>query len=288
MSSRHHSRSPQRPPPRDRDASPARPAVVSTAMPIRSPPRGPAAQRGPPTGPRGDRNWRDSRDERDSRGFPGRSASISNETPTRPVPPPARPDVTSPEVPPAGPRGYGPSRGGYGRGARGNTWIAPVSQNRTDSPAPGPASAMPGGNSASVPTGPRGQTPSSNSVPSTPNIQSKPFNPPKGPAAEKRQLTVFDKEVATMTPLIPGGKMSIEDEAAMNGVLPEQLAHFKAAEEEADRIRKEMEKNEEKTRAMMAEFRKGQRECELLRLRAELTEKAVAKSSGESLLGSAF
>lgn len=101
-------------------------------------------------------------------------------------------------------------------------------------------------------------------------------------------MTVFDKEVATMTPIIPGGKMSIEDEAAMNGVLPEQLAHFKAAEEEADRIRKEIEKNDEKTRAMMAEFRKGQRECELLRLRTELTEKAVAKSSGESLLGSAF
>jgi hypothetical protein len=82
--------------------------------------------------------------------------------------------------------------------------------------------------------------------------------------------------------------MTLEDEAAMNGVLPEQLAHFKAAEEEADRIRKDMEKNEEKTRAMMAEFRKGQRECELLKLRTDLTEAAVAKSSGESFIGSAF
>ncbi|KAM0815011.1 hypothetical protein AB5N19_00804 [Seiridium cardinale] len=184
-------------------------------------------------------------------------------------------------------QGYGAPRGGYGRGGRGNTWVAPR-QGRNLSPGPNPASATTGTNNGPVPTGPRGHTPSSTSVPSTPTAQSKPFNPPKGPAAEKRQLSVFEKEVATMTPILAGGKMNIEDEAAMKGVLPEQLAHFKTAEDEADRIRKEMERNEEKTRAMMADFRRGQREGELYKLKTDLTEAAVAKSSGEGFTGSAF
>ncbi|KAH6656823.1 hypothetical protein BKA67DRAFT_170394 [Truncatella angustata] len=283
LSSRHHSRSPQRVPLRDRS-----PVRTVSRIASKSPPRGPAALRPPPTGPRGDRApRRDIRDDRDGRDFPRRSISI-NDAPNRPAPGSGR-DAVSPGAPPSGPRGYGSTRGGYGRGGRGNTWIAP-SQSRNDSPAPvpGPAPVSNGNSNAPVPTGPRGQTPSSTSIPSTPTAQSKPFNPPKGPAAEKRQLTVFEKEAATMTPIMPGGKMTAEDEAAMSGVLPEQLAHFKAAEEESDRLRKEIEKNEERTRAMMADFRKGQRECELLKLRTDLTEAAVAKSSGESYTGSAF
>ncbi|KAK9778752.1 putative CWF21 domain-containing protein [Seiridium cardinale] len=283
ISSRNHSRSPQRASLRER--SPARPSMATTST--RSPPRGPAAFRPPPTGPRGDRAWRDTRDDRDTRNFSGRSVSAVSETPNRPTPPPNRQDATSPGAPPSGPRGYGAPRGGYGRGGRGNTWVAP-GQGRNLSPGPNPASATTGTNNGPVPTGPRGHTPSSTSVPSTPTAQSKPFNPPKGPAAEKRQLSVFEKEVATMTPILAGGKMNIEDEAAMKGVLPEQLAHFKTAEDEADRIRKEMERNEEKTRAMMADFRRGQREGELYKLKTDLTEAAVAKSSGEGFTGSAF
>ncbi|KAK6084178.1 hypothetical protein SCUP234_03507 [Seiridium cupressi] len=283
ISSRNHSRSPQRASLRER--SPARPSMATTST--RSPPRGPAAFRPPPTGPRGDRAWRDTRDDRDTGNFSGRSVSAVSETPNRPTPPPNRQDATSPGAPPSGPRGYGAPRGGYGRGGRGNTWVAP-GQGRNLSPGPNPASATTGSNNGPVPTGPRGHTPSSTSVPSTPTAQSKPFNPPKGPAAEKRQLSVFEKEVATMTPILAGGKMNIEDEAAMKGVLPEQLAHFKAAEDEADRIRKEMERNEEKTRAMMADFRRGQREGELYKLKTDLTEAAVAKSSGEGFTGSAF
>ncbi|KAI1851625.1 hypothetical protein JX266_003087 [Neoarthrinium moseri] len=281
-SPRHQSRSPQRAPPREK--SPTRAPLDGPTT--RSPPRGPAALRPPPTGPRGDRDRRDSRDARDTRNFSGPPASTTG-PPSRPAPSPApsRQGATSPGIPPSGPRGYGTPRGGYGRGGRGNSWTPTIS-SRNLPPAAGPASATTGSNN--IPSGPRGHTPTSSSLPSTPVSQSKPFNPPKGPAAEKRQLSVFEREVATMTPIIPGGKMSLEDEAAMEGVLPEQLVSHRALKAEGERIRAEKEKTDERTRSLLAGWDKIMREVDLARLKTELTEEALAKSSGEGYTGSAF
>jgi hypothetical protein len=168
-------------------------------------------------------------------------------------------------------------------------------QSRNIPAATGPASATTG--SPNIPTGPRGQTPTSNSLPSTPIAQSKMFNPPKGPSAaekrpmtEKRPLSVFERELATMTPHIPGGpdKMSVEDEAMYYGVLPEQLAVYKSRKEEIEKQRKQMEKTDAKTRLMLVEWEKDQQQVKLARLRTELSQEALAKSCGDSYTGSAF
>lgn len=93
-----------------------------------------------------------------------------------------------------------------------------------------------------------------------------------------------------MTPHIPGGnaKMTVEEEAIYYGVLPEQLASHKALREENERMRKQMEKTDEKTRTMLAEWEKERHQIKLARLRTNLAEEALAKSSGDSYTGSAF
>ncbi|KAI1104457.1 hypothetical protein F4804DRAFT_307353 [Jackrogersella minutella] len=244
--------------------------------PARSPPRGPAALRAPPTGPR------------DTRTFGSQPAGAIG-PPPRPAPTvPAvssRSDI-SPGAPPAGPRGYIASRGGsYGRGGRiGSTGWSNTIQSRNLPPVTGPASASAATGSSSIPTGPRA---GSLSVPSTPVNQSKPFNPPKGPAAESNRPSLAQQLLSTVSPIIPGGKMDLQDLAMKTGVIPELLPHYLALKEDEEKIRAEKYIKEEKLRKNLAIWDKYEREAKILDLRLELSEASVKKWAGEST-GGAF
>ncbi|ORY64237.1 uncharacterized protein BCR38DRAFT_434377 [Pseudomassariella vexata] len=253
----------------------------------RSPPRGPAALRAPPTGPR------DNRDTREARNFSGPPATAI-EPPARPAPvvpstsTPNRQDMANNGLPPSGPRGFvGFSRPGYGRGTRvqGRDWGSPI-QSRNMAPVPGPSSATTASN---IPTGPR-LTPTSSSVPSTPVVQSKPFNPPKGPAAEQnsKRLTFAERVMAELPQIIPGGKLDPELESIDMGVLPELVPHTKSLKDEEEKIRQDLWAMQDKTRKMFNEWERGEREAKVATLRTSLAEAALAKSAGQGEGGSAF
>ncbi|RYP67996.1 hypothetical protein DL771_006919 [Monosporascus sp. 5C6A] len=282
-----------------RDRSPQRTPVEPSSAAARSPPRGPAAFRPPPTGPR------------DSRGYGSQSAAAIG-PPPRPAPAPAAPSSrhetsrnapapsptlnrqetnTSPGVPPSGPRSHFSSRGGgYGRGGRGGSAWGPPVQSRNLSPTTGPASATPGTTgSAMPPTGPRSSI-SSHSVPSTPAAlsQSKPFDPPKGPAADKNKPSFAQQLLASMPPLVPGGKADPAQLAMDAGVLPELLAHTQRLKEEEERIREEKYAKEERLRKSLAEWDRMERESRVMELRDQLAEETLKKISGEGTGGAAF
>ncbi|KAI2617402.1 hypothetical protein GGR54DRAFT_607623 [Hypoxylon sp. NC1633] len=244
----------------------------------RSPPRGPAALRAPPTGPR------------DSRTYGSQSGGAIGPPPRpAPVPPTAssRQDITS-GAPPSGPRGYVLSRGGsYSRGGRGGSGWGSTIQSRNIPSAPGPVSASAAPGSSSIPTGPRAG-PSSQSVPTTPVNQSKPFNPPKGPAAENQRAGLAQQLLASVPPVVPGGKMDTQSLAIMHGVLPELLPHHLSLKEEEEKLRAEKYVKEEKLRKNLALWNRYEREAKILDLRLELSENLVKKFAGEGVGGAAF
>ncbi|KAI1480549.1 hypothetical protein K445DRAFT_367467 [Daldinia sp. EC12] len=260
-----------------RERSPQGTPKESIAAP-RSPPRGPAALRVPPTGPR------------DTRAYVTQSAGAIG-PPPRPAPTvPAvasRPDI-SPSAPPAGPRGYVPSRGGsFSRGGRGGSTWGNTIQSRNLPPAAGPVSASAATIPNPIPTGPRAGS-ISQSVPTTPVNQAKPFNPPKGPAAESTRPSLAQQLLATLPPIIPGGKMDPHYLAMTTGVIPELQAHTQQLKEEEEKLRAEKYIKEEKLRKSLALWDKFEREAKVLELRTELSESSVKKFAGEGVGGAAF
>ncbi|KAI8963015.1 hypothetical protein F5Y11DRAFT_168100 [Daldinia sp. FL1419] len=248
--------------------------------PPRSPPRGPAALRAPPTGPRDTRTY-------------GSQPAGAIGPPPRPTPVvPAvasRPDI-SPSVPPTGPRGYVPPRGGgYGRGGRGGPSWGSTIQSRNLPLAAGPVSAsvttIPPSNT--IPTGPRAGS-ISQSVPTTPVNQAKPFNPPKGPAAEISRPSLAQQLLATLPPIVPGGKPDPHYTAMTTGVMPELQAHTLQLKEEEEKLRAEKYIKEEKLRRSLALWDRFEREAKVLELRIELSENSVKKFAGEGVGGAAF
>ncbi|KAI8624594.1 hypothetical protein F5Y19DRAFT_309810 [Xylariaceae sp. FL1651] len=268
--------------PSARERTPQKTPQETPSAPSRSPPRGPAALRAPPTGPR------------DNRGYGGQSAGVIG-PPSRPAPVPNPSTVTIRQeigtgAPPSGPRGYVSGRGGgYVRGGRGGPgWGNPI-QSRNLPSATGPASATTTTTTGSnnVPTGPRASI-SSQSVPSTPVSQPKTFNPPKGPAAESNRPSLAQQMLASMLPIVPGGKMDPSYIPLTTGVLPELQSHMDRLKEEEEKLREEKYVKEEKLRKSLAAYEKGERETKVMALRTELAEQSLKKFAGEGLGGAAF
>lgn len=228
----------------------------------RSPPRGPAALRAPPTGPAANRTFSNSSQPPASGGHR---------------------DVTSPTVPPVGPRGYvPPSRGSYSsRGGRG-AWNPPP---RHTGPSPGPSGST---GPSSIPTGPRS---GSNAPPSSASTQSRPFNPPTGPSAGGSSIprqTLAQSLLATMPPLIPGGRLSPSWTPAVLGVTKELEPHFRKLQEESEKTRDDISAKRDKLRKDMYIWRRMDRESKACRLKSDLSEASLKQISGEGSSGAAF
>ncbi|KAK0708986.1 hypothetical protein B0T26DRAFT_742592 [Lasiosphaeria miniovina] len=273
-----------RSPRRDYDARDNRPTLA------KSPPRGPAALRAPPTGPSATRNF---------------STPTAQSTPnrhTQPASGPSRLDVTSPTIPPAGPRGYvPPSRGSFApRGGRGGWSTMPprhMPSGQSVSPTIPPTG--PGG----IPTGPRASGASSAAAApgttsaSSPSLGSKPFNPPTGPAAHAHahahsaappRPTLAQNLLASMPPIIPGGKIDPAAVPLTTGVIRELDAHHRKLKEDEERIRDEMKMRQEKLRKSLRQWDKMERESKAFELKSDLSEKSLKNLAGEGLGGAAF
>ncbi|KAI1184716.1 hypothetical protein F5B17DRAFT_410968 [Nemania serpens] len=257
------------------------PLSSAPSRPSRSPPRGPAALRAPPTGPRDGRSF-NGQSTPGSVGPPARQAAAAGSSPV------VSRQESGAAAPPSGPRGFVSSRGGsYGRGGRGGPAWGNTVQSRNLPAASGPVPASTTTSANSIPTGPRASA-SSQSVPSTPSSQAKPFNPPKGPAAENHRPSLAQQLIASMPPLIPGGKMDPSYIPLTTGVLPELQPHMDRLKEEEEKLREEKYIKEEKLRKSLAAYEKGERETKVMALRTELAEQSLKTFAGERLGGAAF
>ncbi|KND92535.1 hypothetical protein TOPH_02618 [Tolypocladium ophioglossoides CBS 100239] len=245
----------------------------STTTSTKSPPRGPAALRGPPTGPASNRSA---------------NASVTSPAPSAarlPQTPGAgshRSDVTSPTNPPSGPRGYvPPARGAYAsRPGRGGWSQTPVRQMSGLSQS---SSSTPVGPSP-IPTGPRGAL--TNAPYSSTPTQARPFNPPTGPSGQRP--TLAQSLLATMPPIVPGGKLEPSATPLALGVTRELEPHYRKLRDEEDKLRDDLRAKQEKVRKSLYVWDRLERDSRAWELRSDLSEKSMKNLAGEGMGGAAF
>ncbi|RGP66458.1 histone deacetylase 6 10 [Fusarium longipes] len=274
QSPHHHAISGPAPP---REAPRPGPYDTNALASVRSPPRGPAALRAPPTGPAANRN------------IAAPVASPAPPPPARvrtPTAPPQRSETTSPTIPPAGPRGYvPPARGGFApRGGRGG-WNQPPARQFSG---PSPTPSTPNGPSA-IPTGPR-VAPSNAPLASTPT-QSRPFNPPTGPSAQHAggaRQTLAQSMLATLPPIIPGGKLDPSMTPVALGVTRELEPHYRKLKDEEEKVRDELYAKQERLRKSLYTWNRLERDSRAWEMRSDLSEKSMKNLAGEGMGGAAF
>lgn len=239
----------------------------------RSPPRGPAALRAPPTGPSAGRTLSNSV----SSPLPS-----SSRHPQTPGAGPHRSDAPSPTNPPSGPRGFVAQRGYPSRAGRGGWSQTPSRQMSGLSPSP----TTPGG-STSIPTGPRGAPSAGSSTPT----QGRPFNPPTGPASQHGngpRQSLAQSLLATMPPLIPGGKLDSSMTPFILGVTRELEPHYRKLRDEEEKMREELRAKQERLRKSLYMWDRLERESRAWELRSDLSEKSMKNLAGEGMGGAAF
>ncbi|KAL2174320.1 uncharacterized protein P884DRAFT_169881, partial [Thermothelomyces heterothallicus CBS 202.75] len=256
---------------------PKAPAADANPTPVKSPPKGPAALRAPPTGPAAARNF--------TSPVAPQAAPSPRHLPSGPSGP-SRHGATSPTVPPAGPRGYVPSRAPSftGRGGARGSWSAgPPRHSISGGSQTGSPNISQGGSSGGIPTGPRAQSASSASASASasPSLGgAKPFNPPTGPsghmlASHSARPSLAQSLLNTMPPIIPGGKI---DPTA----LPVEMdPHQKRMRDEEERLREELRVKQEKLRKSLRIWDKLERESKGFELKSDLSERSLKNIAGE-------
>ncbi|EQL04128.1 serine/arginine repetitive matrix protein 1 [Ophiocordyceps sinensis CO18] len=248
-----------------------------TSTLAKSPPRGPAALRMPPTGPASNRGVNAS--------IPSPAPSTSRHPQAAGAAAPHRSDATSPTIPPSGPRGYvPPSRGAYGsRSVRGG-WSQPPSRQMS-----GVSPLSTSGGPSPIPTGPRS---ASTNIPfSSTAPQQRPFNPPTGPSAPHgfgQRQSLAQNLLATMPPIVPGGKLDPPMTPLTLGVTRDLEPHYRKLRDEEEKLRDELRAKQEKLRKSLYVWDKLERDSRAWELRSDLSERSMKNLAGEGMGGAAF
>ncbi|KAL7787076.1 serine/arginine repetitive matrix protein 1 [Trichoderma ceciliae] len=244
----------------------------------KSPPRGPAALRAPPVGPAA---------ARVSSTAVNMTVPQIQKNPQTPNTMPHRTDTTSPTNPPSGPRGYIPlSRGSSfaSRGGRGG-WNQTPSRHLSG---PQTVSSTTGGPS-NIPTGPRAAS-SNGAGTGVPPVQ-RPFNPPTGPSAQHGngpRHSLAQSLLATMPPLVPGGKTDPTMTPLLLGVTKDIEPHYKKLKDEEEKIREELRLKQERLRRSLFAWTRLERDARAWEMRSDLSEKSMKNLAGEGIGGAAF
>ncbi|KAJ0316260.1 hypothetical protein COL5a_011615 [Colletotrichum fioriniae] len=258
-------------------AAPQEPAPPAA----KTPPRGPAALRAPPTGPAATRNFT----------APASSPAVQPPRhPPTPSVPPSRADAVSPTIPPAGPRGYvAPARGGgyNARGGRGS-WSGPSPRQ---APAPTTSPSAIGNGPSSIPTGPRANP--SNTTPLSTSSAPKAFNPPTGPSSQHGgpgnvRLTLAQSMLATLPPIIPGGKIDPSLLPTTTGITRDIEPHYKRLKAEEEKARAELDAKQDKLRQSLQMWDKLEMESKAWKTRVDVSEQSLKSLAGEGMGGAAF
>ncbi|ROT40242.1 hypothetical protein SODALDRAFT_91771 [Sodiomyces alkalinus F11] len=267
----------------------------------KSPPRGPAALRVPPTGPgQASRNFTApaaAPSAQTLQTLQTLQATPATQTPRQQQPSstqPPRSDASSPTVPPAGPRGYVPPRGG-GFGARGGRggWPSGGPTRHASISSPSPSTPGPNPTTNTIPTGPRAG--SSGPLPPTPSaVPPKPFNPPTGPAAQlpsavaPARPTLAQTLIATLPPIIPGGKLDPASLPSSLGVTRDLEPHYRKLKVEEEKLRVELDAKHDRLRQCVAVWDKLELESKAWKTKVDLNEQSVKGAPGGELGGAAF
>lgn len=126
--------------------------------------------------------------------------------------------------------------------------------------------------------------------PSTPT-QGRPFNPPTGPAAQHGsgpRQTLAQSLLATMPPIIPGGKLDPAMLPMVIGVTREIEPHYRKLRDEEERLREDLYAKQERLRKNLVVWSRMERESAQWELRSDLSEKSVKNLAGEGIGGAAF
>lgn len=252
-------------------------------------PSGPRAAAAPPSGPRGGLAGRGDFASRGRGGFGG-------------------------DFPPRGRGGFGSFRGGRGGAppVGPSAFAGSRSVSETFNPPAGPSGQPPSGprNSFSQPSPPLGpasfsRQPSSSSAPTGPRSQR--FEPtngvspalpdaPTGPRAGRRPT---DHSIHSTTPLTGPGGPNLRVHSALDD-LPKIVeggqrmepvvdrSNINRLEDEAERLRKQIDEKETKKRKSIREWERMSRETEAAALRSELAEQALRSINGEAEHMAAF
>ncbi|KAK4060238.1 uncharacterized protein Triagg1_10823 [Trichoderma aggressivum f. europaeum] len=247
------------------------------SAPSKSPPRGPAALRAPPSGPAA---------ARVSSAAATMPALQTQKNPQTPSTAPHRPDTTSPTNPPSGPRGYIPLARGSSfssRGGRGGWNQAPPRHMS------GPAASAISSGPSNIPTGPRAA--SSNGAGTGASSAQRPFNPPTGPSAQHGngpRHSLAQSLLATMPPLVPGGKTDPTMTPLLLGVTKEIEPHYRKLRDEEEKLREELRMKQERLRRSMGAWNRLERDARAWEMRSDLSEKSMKNLAGEGIGGAAF
>ena len=139
-----------------------------------------------------------------------------------------------------------------------------------------------------IPTGPRAAT--SSSAAASPSLTSKPFNPPTGPASHgtPQRQSLAQNLIASMPPIIPGGKLDPAAVPLSTGVTKDLEATHRKHKEEEERAREALKATEERLRKNLRVWGKLERESKNFELRSDLSERSLKNLAGEGLGGAAF
>lgn len=94
--------------------------------------------------------------------------------------------------------------------------------------------------------------------------------------------------MATMPPIIPGGKLDPSMNPLVSGVSRELEAHTRKLRDEEELLRRELYAKQEKLRKNLSLWNRLDRESKAWEMRSDLSERSMKNLAGEGSSGAAF
>jgi vacuolar-type H+-ATPase subunit I/STV1 len=94
--------------------------------------------------------------------------------------------------------------------------------------------------------------------------------------------------LATLPPLVPGGKLDPAMAPLATGVTKDIEPHYKKLKDEEEKIREELRTKQERLRKSLYAWNRLERDSRAWEMRSDLSEKSVTNLAGEGMGGAAF
>lgn len=94
--------------------------------------------------------------------------------------------------------------------------------------------------------------------------------------------------MATLPPIIPGGKLDPAMTPLLLGVTKEIEPHYRKLKDEEEKLRDELHAKQERLRKALYTWDRLERESRAWEMRSDLSEKSMKNLAGEGMGGAAF
>ncbi|KAL2204459.1 hypothetical protein CC79DRAFT_1325193 [Sarocladium strictum] len=103
------------------------------------------------------------------------------------------------------------------------------------------------------------------------------------------RLTIAQNVLASLPPLIPGGKLDpITHPLITLGVSRDLEAHTRKLKEEEERLREEIRQKQDRTRKSLYMWQRLERDSKAWEVRSDLSERSMNNLAGDGIGGAAF